>query len=222
MTGRDYMKRTCRMIIALCLPLLFCGPAMAQHSGPYVGAFVGGNELMAAKASDNKDSFSLKFDPGYLGSAVAGWDFAPGNPVGEGRVELEYTRRSNPLDKVKFVEGEFKGDGKVTADSLLVNFFAVYRNKSRWSPYLGVGIGVARMEAADLKEAGFPLSNSSANVFAYQAGTGVDFALTKRLSLDLGYRFFGSTKPKFTDVNGHKFGMEYFSHNAILGLRIGF
>jgi len=216
------MKRTCRMIFTLCLPLLFCGPAMAQHSGPYLGAFVGGNALMTAKASDDQGSFSLQFEPGMQGSAVAGWDFAPGNPVGEGRVELEYTRRSNPLDKVKLAEGDFKGSGSLTADSLLVNFFGVFRNRSPWSPYLGLGIGAARMEAADLKVDGFAMSNSSAVVLAYQAGTGVDFAFSKRLSLDLGYRFFGSTKPRFTEVNGRKFGMEYFSHNAVLGLRVGF
>jgi OOP family OmpA-OmpF porin len=216
------MKRTCRMIIALCLPLLLCGPVQAEHSGPYVGAFLGGNALMTAKGSDDLGSFSLKFDPALQGSAVLGWDFEPGNPVGEGRVELEYTRRSNPLDQVKFVEGSFKGGGNVTADSLLLNFFGIYRDKSRWSPYVGVGIGTALIEASDLQVTGQPLSNDSAVVVAYQLGTGLDFALTDRLSLDLGYRFFGCIRPKFTEANGHKFEMDYYSHNVILGLRLGF
>jgi opacity protein-like surface antigen len=156
------------------------------------------------------------------GSAVAGWDFAPDNPVGEGRIELEYTRRSNRLNQVKFVEGSFKGGGSIIADSLLVNFFGVYRDKSPWSPYAGVGLGAARMEASDLKVTGQPMASGSSVVFAGQLGAGIDFALTDRLSFDLGYRFFGSTKPKFTDVNGHKFNMDYFSHNVILGLRFGF
>jgi opacity protein-like surface antigen len=216
------MKRTCQMIIALCLPLLLCGPVQAEHSGPYVGAYLGGNALMTAKGSDDLGSFSLKFDPALQGSAVFGWDFEPGNPVGEGRIELEYTRRSNPLDQVKFVEGSFKGGGNVTADSLLLNFFGVYRNKSRWLPYVGAGIGAARIEASDLQVTGQPLSNDSTFVVAYQAGTGIDFALTDRLSLDLGYRFFGCIRPKFTEANGQKFEMDYYSHNVILGLRLGF
>ena len=216
------MKRIYPILIALCLPFMLCGPVKAQHSGPYVGAFFGGDILMPAKSTDNLGSFGLKFDPGMLGSAVAGWDFAPGNPVGEGRIELEYTRRSNPLNQVKFVEGSFKGAGNVTADSLLVNFFGVFHNKTPWSPYAGVGFGAARMEASDLKVTGYPLASGSSVVFAYQLGTGVDFALTDRLSLDLGYRFFGSTKPKFTEANGRKFEMDYYSHNAILGLRYGF
>ena len=216
------MKRICLILITLCLPLVLCGPVKAQHSGPYVGAFFGGDVLMPAKSTDNLGNFSLKFDPGMLGSAVAGWDFATGNPVGEGRIELEFTRRKNPLNQVKFDEGSFKGSGKVTADSLLLNFFGVLHDKTPWSPYAGVGIGVARMEASDLKVTGYPLASGSSVVFAYQLGTGVDFELTDYLNLDLGYRFFGSTRPEFTEVNGRKFKMDYYSHNVILGLRLGF
>ncbi|MDA8412610.1 MAG: acyloxyacyl hydrolase [Desulfobacteraceae bacterium] len=216
------MKRTCQMIIALCLPLVLCGAAMAQHSGPYVGAFIGGNALMDSEGSDNQGSFILKFDPALQGSAVAGWDFAPGDPVGEGRIELEYTRRSNRLDQVKFAEGGFKGDGDLTVDSLLLNFFGVFHNATPWSPYVGGGLGAARMDASGLKVTGQPLGTGTSVVFAYQFGTGVDFALTNHLSLDLGYRFFSSIKPKFTEANGQSFKMDYYNHSATLGLRFGF
>lgn len=216
------MKRTCRMIIAICLPLLLCGQVQAQHTGPYVGAFLGENVLMNAKSSDDLGDFSLTFNPALQGSAVIGWDFEPGNPVGEGRIELEYTRRSSPLDQVKFAEGSFKGGGKVTADSLLINFFGVVRDYSRWSPYAGVGIGAARIEASDLTVTGQPMGNGSAVVFAYQLGAGIDVALTDHLNLDLGYRLFSSARPKFTEVNGRKFEMDYINHSAVLGLRVGF
>ena len=216
------MKRTCQMIIALCLPLLCCGPVRAQHSGPFVGAFIGGNTLMTSEGSDDLGNFSLKFKPALQGGVVAGWDFEPGNPAGEGRIEIEYNRRSNPLDQVKFVEGSFKGGGNLTADSLLLNFFGVAYDNSRWSPYVGVGIGAVRFEASDLKVSGQPMSSGSAIVLAYQVGGGIDVALTDRLNLDVGYRFFSSSRPKFTEVNGHRFEMDYVSHNAILGLRVGF
>lgn len=216
------MKRTCRMIITICLTFLSCGPAMAQHSGPYVGAFIGGNALMDAKASDGLGDFGLTFDKALQGSAVLGWDFEPGNPVGEGRLELEYTRRSNPLDQATFVDGSFQGGGTVTADSLLLNFFGVFHDNSRFSPYAGVGVGAARIEASDLQVAGFPMGSGSAVVFAYQLACGVDVALTDHLNLDLGYRFFSSTRPTFTNVNGNTFDMDYSSHSAVLGLRLGF
>jgi len=222
MPGRNIMKQICRMIIALCLPLMLCGQVQAQHSGPYVGAFLGGNALMKAKSSDAQGDFGLTFKPALQESAVLGWDFEPGNPVGEGRVELEYTRRSNLLDKVKFAQGSFIGNGKVVADSMLLNLFGVVHDKSRWSPYAGLGIGAARIEASDLKVIAQPLGSGSAVVFAYQLGAGIDVALTDHLNLDIGYRLFGSARPKFTEANGQKFEMDYLSHNAILGLRVGF
>lgn len=216
------MNRISRILIAFCLPLVLCGPVNAQHSGPYVGAFGGGSVLMPAKSTDDQGSFRLRFDPALMGSAVAGWDFTSANPVGEGRIELEYSRRSNPLNQVKFAEGSLKGAGSVVADSLLVNFWGVFRNKSPWSPYAGLGLGAARIEASGLKVNDHPLASGTSSVFAYQLGTGIDFALTRYLNLDLGYRFFSGISPKFTEANGHKFEMDYFSHNAVLGLRLGF
>lgn len=201
---------------------LLCGQALAQHSGPYAGAFIGGNALMKAKASDELGDFVLTFDKALQGSAVLGWDFEPGNPVGEGRIELEYTRRSNPLDQVKLVDGSFEGGGTVTSDSLLLNFFGIYHDNSRFAPYVGGGIGAARVEMSDLQVSGYPMGSGSAIGFAYQVGAGVDVALTDHLNLDLGYRFFSSTRPTFTEVNGRKFDMDYSSHSAVLGLRLGF
>lgn len=216
------MKRTCQIIIALCLPLLLCGPVRAQHTGPYVGAFVGGDMLMTSKASDNQGTFSLSYNPNLLGSVVVGWDFEPNNPVGEGRIELEYTHRSNQLDKVKFVQGEIKGDGNIMSDSLLVNFFGVFHDRGAWAPYVGLGVGAARIKASGLTVIGQPLSSDSTVVLAYQAGTGIDYALNRYLNLDLGYRFFGCVPPKLTEANGSKFKMDYYSHNIVLGLRVGF
>lgn len=219
------MKQKCKKIftiIALFLSWLISTSALAAHTGPYIGGFIGGNALMDAESSDALGSFELTFKPALQGSAVAGWDVAPGNSLGEGRIELEYTRRRNPLDRVRFAEGSFDGGGDVTADSLLLNFFGVLHGDSRWSPYAGVGIGAARIEASGLTVTVGPLGSGSATVFAYQLGAGIDVALTEYLNLDLGYRFFSSARPKFTEANGQTFTMDYASHNAVLGLRVGF
>lgn len=216
------MKLTCRIVIALCLPLLLCGPARAQHAGLYVGGLLGGNDLMNSKASDDQGSFNLEFKPGWQGSGMVGWDFEPDNPVGEGRVELEYTHRSNRLDQVKFAEGSFGGGGDLTVDSLLVNCFGILFGDRLWSPYVGVGLGAARFEASNLQVTGQLLGKGSSYVFAYQLGAGLDIQLTTHLSLDLGYRFFSSVRPKFDEGNGHSFAMNYFSNAVVLGLRLGF
>lgn len=212
------------ILIHLCLSLLLCSPAMAQHTGPYVGAFIGGNALMDAKSSDRLGEFNLTYKPDLSGSAVLGWEFGPGNPVGQGRIELEYSRRNNQLDKIEFVEGSFNGGGDMKSDSLLVNFLGVYPDgdKKRWVPYFGVGIGVARIEASSLMVSGQPLATGSDTVLAYQLGAGLDYALTNNLILDFGYRFFNSIRPELTEINGLKFKMDYLSHSLVFGLRVGF
>jgi opacity protein-like surface antigen len=178
--------------------------------------------LANARSSDTMGDLTFTFNRDVQGSAVIGWDFEPGNPLGEGRVELEYSRRSNAIDQVKFSEGSFKGSGKVAADSVLVNFIGAFHDGSRWAPYAGLGIGAARIEAIDLKVIGQPLGSGSAVVVAYQVVAGFDLALTDYLNLDLGYRLFSTARPKFTEVNGQKFEMDYLNHAAVLGLRAGF
>ena len=217
------MKPFCRTLIALCLTLFCCGTARAaQHTGPYVGAFFGGNLVMDSKGTDNLGTFNVSYNPGLQGNAVVGWDLGPGNPLGgEGRVELEYARHSNTLDRVEFVEGKVPGGGDLTADSLLLNFMTLVRGESRWSPYLLIGIGAARLDASDLKVSGQPLSTDTAAVFAYQLGVGIDYALTRSVSLDLGYRFFGTSPPTFTETNGQRFDTNYLSHSVVLGIRVG-
>ncbi len=222
MMERDTMKRIWQMMSALCLSLLLCGQVWAQHDGPYVGVYLGMNSLVTAESRDDQGSFNLEYDPALQGSVVLGWDFKPRNSVGEGRVEVEYARRSNQLNEAEFLEGKVKGDGNLTVDSLLLSSYGVYRTPSRWTPYFGVGLGAARITADALQVSGQPLANDDAIVFAYQLGVGVDFALTSYLSLDLGYRFFNTTRPRLTEANGSKFHTEYLSNSAILGLRMGF
>jgi opacity protein-like surface antigen len=217
------MKQISRMIIALCLPLMLWSPAWAACRGPYVGVLLGGNALMTAKSTDNEGNFDLRFNPGLVGSAVVGWEFEPGNPEGEGRIELEYTHRTNRLDQTRFADGVAPAGGNLTADSLLVNFYGVFHDANRsWSPYVGAGIGAVRIETSDLTVTGGPLSNDSALALAFQFGLGIDYALTERLSLDLGYRFFSSTRPRFSEVNGPPFKMDYLNNSVVLGLRVGF
>jgi opacity protein-like surface antigen len=216
------MKPIYHALIAICSLLLFSGQVQAQHSGPYIGALIGGNELVKAKSSDNLGDFALEYKPGISGTAVLGWDFEQGNPVGEGRIELEYSRRSNQIDKAKFVEGDFKGGGNMTADSLLINFIGIVYDKSLWYPYALLGVGAARVVASDLTVTGDALAKGSDSVLAYQLGGGLDFVLTEHLNLDLGYRFFGTARPKFTEANGQSVRMDYHNHSALIGLRVGF
>jgi opacity protein-like surface antigen len=213
-----------RQKLLLCLFFFFAlsSSLWAQSPGPYLGVFVGGQFLAPAESEDSLGRFNLEYQPAPSGSVVLGWELEPGSNIGEGRVELEYTRRSNRLDQAEFSDGKVTADGDLTADSLLVNAFGVYRSKSVWTPYLGAGLGIARITATDLTVTGQPLTDDDALVFAYQFGVGTDIAITDSLTLDLGYRLFSTTKAKLKEAGGEEFKTEYLSHSAMVGLRLSF
>lgn len=216
------MNKFTLSIAALALSLLISAPARAQHSGPYIGASIGGTALMNSKSSGNKGDVRLSYKPAMMEAGVIGWDLEPGNAMGEGRLELEYSHRSNTLDKATFNTGTVPGGGKVTADSLMFNCIGVFRDGTRWPPYLGIGLGAAQLKADNLTVTGSPFSNDSAVVFAYQVLAGFDIELSKHFSLDLGYRYFSTARPTFTEAGGSKFTLDYVNHSALLGLRVGF
>lgn len=216
------MNKFSLSIAVLGFLLIFSVPTRAQHSGPYIGAFLGGSALMNSKSSDNLGDSRLSYKPALMEGTMVGWDLEPGNALGEGRLELEYSRRSNSLDKATYNTGSVPGGGKMTADSLLFNCIGVFRDDTIWSPYLGLGLGAARLKADNLTVTGKLLSNDSAVVFAYQVQTGFDIELSKYFSLDLGYRYFSTARPTFVEASGRKFTMDYVSHNVVLGLRVGF
>ncbi|MBE0503923.1 MAG: porin family protein [Desulfuromonadales bacterium] len=216
------MKQNGRLFLVFFFLFALISPLWAQNPGPYLGIYVGGQFLAPAESSDSLGSFNLEYKAAPSGSVVLGWELEPGSDIGEGRVELEYTRRSNRLDQAEFSDGKVAADGDLTADSLLFNAFGVYRSNSVWTPYLGAGLGIARITAADLSVTGQSLSDDDALVFAYQFGLGTDIALTESLIIDLGYRLFSTSKAKLKEANGEEFKLEYLSHSAMLGLRLSF
>jgi len=216
------MKSTRQIFLLVTIFFACTTPVWAQNYGPYLGIFVGGQLLAPAESEDSLGTFNLEYKSAPSGSVVLGWDLEPGSRIGEGRIELEYTRRSNRLDEAEFAEGKVKGAGDLTVNSLLFNTYGVYRSASLLTPYLGAGIGVAQITAENLTVTDQPLVDDDALILAYQVGTGVEIELTDSLILDLGYRFFSGTKAKFTEANGDEFKTEYFSHSAMLGLRLAF
>lgn len=216
------MKRLAYLLSMSMMFLALCGPAWGAHRGPYLGAYYGLTLLNEAKAEDGLGTFNLDFEPGRQAALTLGYDLKPKSRLGDGRLELEYARRSNPLDQVEFLEGKADAGGDLRVESLLLNTWGVYRGYRRWMPYVGAGIGAARITADALDVGGQPLADDDATVFAFQLGIGVDFPLTRSLSLDLGYRFFGTARPEFTAADGSKFKTPYLSHNALLGFRLGF
>ena len=165
---------------------------------------------------------------------------ALGCDYGDYRVEGELGYQANDVDTINWSvpelingDGEdFSGsidlDGDITVLSLLVNGYYDIDLGGGVELSPTVGVGVAQVSVDDvnfdmpsingdgdgLDEIGLDISETT---FAYQAGIGLGIPLGDNIMLDARYRYFATTDFTMLAVNAN-----VESHNALLGLRVGF
>jgi len=220
-------------LIAVCTLLVFAipslGTAATGRPGPYFSAFLGTSFARDVNVSgfDSFDSTSFNdqvtFDPGIYLGGTGGYDF------GFLRLEGELSYRNAQLDKVTASAGErFRNvDGDLGAFASMFNVFFDLHNASNVTPYLGGGIGFATLHLSDtsgINNVGRRVQlydDSSDTVFASQVGAGVDIALNRNYSLDVGYRYFITEKANLEgDFISSNLRLE--SHNAMVGFKFKF
>jgi outer membrane protein OmpA-like peptidoglycan-associated protein len=145
---------------------------------------------------------------GWYGRADVGWSFdgtidIDGAAV-EGTLEHDWTehlglgyafqngfRLEGELGH-RFNQQEFSGfplvDGDVHAWSAMANLFYDFNRGGGLEPYLGVGVGAARINSTT--DSGLSTVDGEDTVIAYQGLAGVAVGLTEQLDLDIGYRYF--------------------------------
>lgn len=181
-------------------PLLAVGPALAQDATPNdasvrkTGVYVrGGAGIGFADGFDQDFSYSPSFLPVVapptakstdIGEGLA-WSAAIGFQYARTRTELEFRRFDLDADEVALTGGAAPSTvadaGDVTASALMTNVYFDLVNSTRLTPYVGVGVGGARVENE--------LGQRDA-AFAYQGRVGVDLALSHALSVGVEYSYF--------------------------------
>ena len=163
---------------------------------------------------------------------------ALGCDYGDYRLEGELGYQANDVDTINWSvperingDGEdFSGsidlDGDITVLSLLVNgYYDIDLGGGvELSPTVGVGVAQVSVDDVnvdmpnevpdDFDEIGLDISETT---FAYQAGIGLGIPLGDNIMLDARYRYFATTDFTMLAVNAN-----VESHNALLGLRVGF
>ena len=118
------------------------------------------------------------------------------------------------------------GSGDAESLAVMANGFFDLRTGTKWTPYVGAGVGWALVKN-DIDAFGScfsdpPFVDDEDGVFAYQLMAGITYQVTNSISLGIGYRFFSTSDPEFTDIMGRRFESEYRAHNAEVGLRFRF
>ena len=93
-----------------------------------------------------------------------------------------------------------KGDMKIA--TLMANAYYDFHNSTRFTPYIGGGVGAARIGFPENN--GFANTHSTDNRFAYQGMMGVSYTPESLPSTDwsVGYRYLGTTAPTFKSATG--------------------
>lgn len=132
----------------------------------------------SSKATDLGDGLAL--------SAAIGFQYA------KTRTELEYRRMETSIDAVAYAGGAAPGtlsvNDDLVAQALMSNVYFDLVNSSMFTPYIGAGVGGARVENE--------LGERDA-AFAYQGRAGVDVALGRNFSVGAEYVYFRTLDIKY-------------------------
>ncbi len=213
------MKLRIAAPIATLAAVLVAPAAIAADQGWYVSGMAGVTFAEDANVTDSSIPFPLtaSSDTGFNLAGAGGYAF--GNGL---RLEGEVAYRQFDVDKITIVGVSLPASGNGNSFSLMANGFYDFDLGGGWKPYVGGGIGLARVEASKIAIAGGALVDDEDTVFAYQVGGGMGYTLTPQATVFLDYRYFATEDPTFRDVDGGTLKSELHTHNVSLGLRYRF
>ena len=196
---------------ALALTIAVPGTSQAQW---YVGVDGGANILEDAKVSDQTGRTTpVGSKTGYVLQMQGGYDF--GGP----KAEFEIGYRNSGLSNIADINDV---GGHSSSLSFMTNGIYEFMPKASWHPFVGAGIGMARVSVR-WKESGTTSVKDSDWQFAYQAMTGISYDLTKNWGLKAQYRYFATLDPEFTSTDGdYNITSENHNHAFMLGLTYTF
>lgn len=160
--------------------------------------------------------YEISYDTGYtVGGAI-------GYMMEKFRVEGEISYQANDVDSVSISGlGSVPVNGDVSALTFLVNGYYNFATGGPLTPYITAGLGYSKVEADS------DVGSEDDNLFTYQLGVGVGYAMSETVTLDLRYRYLGfedfessGYDPDF--IANYTDTVEISSHNITIGMRFVF
>ena len=188
--------------------------ASAEQPGPYLSLGVGANFLNDADLTGTGVTDKADFNTGWAAMGAVGYAFDK-----NWRSELELGFRRNDIDKLT---GGAGNAGNVDASSLMGNLLYDFDTGSKWTPYLGVGLGAVRYKANGLQPVGTTTLNDSDTKFAAQGILGVAYDVSQSTQLFVDYHYLQSRDPSVANSAGTGLATEYKSHTVMVGFRYSF
>ncbi|MBM9518971.1 porin family protein [Desulforhopalus vacuolatus] len=210
------MKKNIFMITS-CIMMLSISSVAYSAPGPYMSVNVGVAILNDSDVTDSTEpglTMDMESDSGLALGVAVGYAVA-----GNMRFEGEFAYQENDLDNVSFYGIGTDLTGDTASYAFLLNGYYDFKNTSAFTPFISGGVGMVQVEINNMNFPGSddPDVSDDDTVFAYQFGAGVAYAVNEQISIDVKYRYFGTSDPEFETTE-----VEYSSNNIYAGVRIAF
>ncbi len=215
-----------KLLIASAISLLgFTSTAFAMDFEQYVSA--------KAVLNHVNNKFELLGESGKESKNVGGFRLAYGiaYPVGDNKVraELEYGYNGKVKLSDSITEGAntLSGNSETKSQSVMINGYFDFNTVTAWTPYIGAGIGYARLKntiGVNANIGGESYSGSiskSGNNFAWNMGAGISYAVNRDVDIDLSYRYADYGNVKHT-IEGESLKVKQRGNEFNLGVRFNF
>lgn len=140
------------------------------------------------------------------------------------RIELDWNMHSQIEDT-----GRTTGIGSadlttnIGIQALFLNAYYDLHNASKFTPYIGAGIGIAAVDVESFPRGSFTLHDKSTGNFAWNMSLGVSYAFTPSLGLDFSYRYAHFGKGETENINNITAKTDTIdAHQGILAVRYTF
>lgn len=211
------------IIISGIVALSAAGNVQAADKSWYVSGQVGVRAVEEQTISAGGGTISLEQHNGLYASAAIGRYFNQSGIGFRGEIETAWrdAGRISRFD-VNNVATPVTGDG-LSALSVMANGIVDFNNQSRFTPYLGAGVGIISLDG-DIN-AGANMISDSTTAFGVQAIGGVDTRISDTVSLFADLRYQKAINPSLTLVGSAGSGdvaVDYDSYTVGVGIRFRF
>lgn len=177
------MKQSILLMSFLVLSLIMAPSAYCEKD-VYASFHLGAAQPLDSDATvSDSTNVDIEYDVGFAGTLAIGKDFSWYRMEGEMGYQVNNITDSS---------------GDLTIFHLLFNAYFDFEIGGPVTPYLTGGLGLA---GAKIKDSGTDTDSGNDAVVAYQAGTGILIDLTETLSLDIRFRYFGTSKLEYENLD---------------------
>jgi len=202
---------------AITMPLAAAAESDGWYAGLEAGLPFAENTSLLASPLNVKS----KFNPGFGFGSFLGYDF------GDIRAELETSYRSNGVDKLNVLNPGALGltpgaagttNGRLKSQALMLNGLWDVVSRGNLVPYLGIGLGLARVHFDNIAANNVNVVSDADGVLAYQGIAGLRYVISEQLSAHADYRYMGTTHVRLADAIGNRLKVGYDVHSIMVGL----